>query len=1584
MPGRDDTMNKLTGSRFIALRTMGRMVMLSLLLFALMGATFAQSTATIKLPVPTLTYPLDGGTMNFDTDMFKYSLISTATSIHLQFVETTDITTRGDFSKVTAALDITNLLTEPAPVVYLMSGKFYSWRAQVLGDDVTTTDSDWTPVWNFKTTGTAPVPPAGLTLVSPTDKATQQSVNPWLVWNYNTFKDSNFKDYHLQVAIDSAFAKVIRNHPLVLDEEGTVNRHHRPNGSLWQIQSALDKNTTYFWRVTIVNKDDTEREWSVTRSFTTTTFGPVVLNSPLDNATNVPRPVLFSWSGAEGANSYNLQVDTNVNFTSSSKKIDKSVGSSTTYNGTELNASTSYYWRVQPKSSTATGPWSDAFLFTTMGVPGPTLLSPADDPTHSKPVTLPVQLRWLAPTNTTGYQLQIAMTSGVYFDFNGNPMSIYNPVIDTGTMAKTKVPNLSTLKAGTYYYWRVRSVDSSGGVDSFSDYSAIWGFTTAGSAPGVPTQLTPKYSAINVVTPIDLTWSAAPMAYSYRVQYSTSPYFSDFSPYPTDTVGLTKLTTNSLNAKTVYYWRVQAYNDLGSSNWSPIWTFTTKDPTPAVPVLQSPTTNSTGVKTPITFTWGASAGASSYTIQISSTPNFSYSSNLYTSAVMPTDLTAPTVTTQYVGTLSSNTIYYWRVSATATSGYYSTYTSAYSTPFSFVSATTPPTAPILSLPPNGATGIDKSASYLSWYTTTGASSYEYAVSTDPLMVDGTKVVAGNAGFTSSQLTALMSTMTGLQYNTTYYWHVRAGNNAGMGDWSIIRSFTTAAAPMPKLGTPTLVTPTYNSTNVPISTSFTWGAVTNATGYLIEYGTDPLFIIKTAGIVTTPSYTPATSLMPNTKYYWRVQAIDLGMPATFQNGVASTSYSFTTGKDVTAPALTAPANGAIGVNATTLVFTWANTSNNNGYHVQVSTTTGFIAIVQDTVTAIPDINSQPATGLLPGSRYYWRVSTVSKTIGESDWSAVYTFTTMAAPTKPVLTLPVNNTINVNPASQLILQWNAVANATSYIVNIAIGANSTNTTVTTNYLTLPAGTFLYSTSYTWHVTAVGNAGNSLPSTDSKFTTVVAPGKVIPLSPTAGSTGVSVLTPFIWQPVTATLSYNLQVSTTTDFTAPLVSLTGLTKTSYTLTTPLTAGTVHYYRIQAVNAAGVGPWSNITLFTTIAAPAPPALLVPLAGNTRVQLPVQLAWTTVSTATGYYIRLSTSPTFATNVASYTSTGTQLELSLFNKATLAPFQPGVIYYWQVATKNTVGTGVWSAAKSFAVTPNVPGIVNLVSPANGSVLNGSSTNTLRWTAIAGISDYWVQVAKDPSFTNLVISNDHVSALWANQTAGAANPYYTLYSLEASTLYYWRIRGWNASGQGSWSTSWYFSTYQNGGSNLISAPIPDTTATFKTSPVLTWSPVPGATGYQIIIKEATGALIINKDAIYSTSYTFQNGRLGINYTWQVAAWNSTGRSPLSVAVPFKIVNLDAPTLLGPDPAPVTTTSLTPSFYWTLVPGATSYTIQIAKDALFQQIVFSKTGLGPTVSSYVMTTPLVSNRTYYWRVTAANSYSYATASSTLLTPL
>lgn len=96
---------------------------------------------------------------------------------------------------------------------------------------------------------------------------------------------------------------------------------------------------------------------------------------------------------------------------------------------------------------------------------------------------------------------------------------------------------------------------------------------------------------------------------------------------------------------------------------------------------------------------------------------------------------------------------------------------------------TVPSAPSLSSPSNGATGIALSTT-LAWNASTGANSY-------------TLQVSKNSAFTEivihTDLTATTYSISGLNSNTVYNWRVSAKNAAGSSSWSNIWSFTTATA-----------------------------------------------------------------------------------------------------------------------------------------------------------------------------------------------------------------------------------------------------------------------------------------------------------------------------------------------------------------------------------------------------------------------------------------------------------------------------------------------------------------------------------------------------------------------------------------------------------------------------------------------------------------------------------------------------------------------------------------------------------------------------------------------------------------------
>ncbi|MBN1659032.1 MAG: proprotein convertase P-domain-containing protein, partial [Anaerolineae bacterium] len=93
----------------------------------------------------------------------------------------------------------------------------------------------------------------------------------------------------------------------------------------------------------------------------------------------------------------------------------------------------------------------------------------------------------------------------------------------------------------------------------------------------------------------------------------------------------------------------------------------------------------------------------------------------------------------------------------------------------------------------------------------------------------------------------------------------------------------------------------------------------------------------------------------------------------------------------------------------------------------------------------------------------------------------------------------------------------------------------------------------------------------------------------------------------------------------------------------------------------------------------------------------------------------------------------------------------------------------------------PEAVTLLSPADRATGVAGDTD-LTWAAAARASNYDVQVAIDPGFTNVVRS---VAGL-------AATSYTPSPSLDPGTVYYWRVRGNNACGSSDYSVTRTFST------------------------------------------------------------------------------------------------------------------------------------------------------------------------------------------------
>ena len=95
------------------------------------------------------------------------------------------------------------------------------------------------------------------------------------------------------------------------------------------------------------------------------------------------------------------------------------------------------------------------------------------------------------------------------------------------------------------------------------------------STPSAPTLVSPTNAAIGIVISPTLSWNTSTGATSYQIQLSTT---SGFSTTVFDQSGITSTSASVspvLLNNTVYYWRVNATNVVGTSPWSAIWSFTT-------------------------------------------------------------------------------------------------------------------------------------------------------------------------------------------------------------------------------------------------------------------------------------------------------------------------------------------------------------------------------------------------------------------------------------------------------------------------------------------------------------------------------------------------------------------------------------------------------------------------------------------------------------------------------------------------------------------------------------------------------------------------------------------------------------------------------------------------------------------------------------------------------------------------------------------------------------------------------------------------------------------------------------------------
>lgn len=189
------------------------------------------------------------------------------------------------------------------------------------------------------------------------------------------------------------------------------------------------------------------------------------------------------------------------------------------------------------------------------------------------------------------------------------------------------------------------------------------------------------------------------------------------------------------------------------------------------------------------------------------------------------------------------------------------------------------------------------------------------------------------------------------------------------------------------------------------------------------------------------------------------------------------------------------------------------------------------------------------------------------------------------------------------------------------------------------------------------------------------------------------------------------------------------------------------------------------------------PVLLTPVNGASNLNNPIVFDWSDVSGATSYTIHIATDAAFNNIIVNQSPT-----LSTY---TSSVFQDGTQYYWRVLATSSCGVSPWASYRIFNMACTSTPSITLLSPSNLAT-NQPLSVTLDW-ADASASLYQIQLSLAPAFTTNMV----------DQTTASST--YDISSLGYATTYYWRVRGQNACGWGSWSSRSFTTTQAPTGSS-----------------------------------------------------------------------------------------------------------------------------------------------------------------------------------------
>jgi photosystem II stability/assembly factor-like uncharacterized protein len=262
--------------------------------------------------------------------------------------------------------------------------------------------------------------------------------------------------------------------------------------------------------------------------------------------------------------------------------------------------------------------------------------------------------------------------------------------------------------------------------------------------------------------------------------------------------------------------------------------------------------------------------------------------------------------------------------------------------------------------------------------------------------------------------------------------------------------------------------------------------------------------------------------------------------------------------------------------------------------------------------------------------------------------------------------------------------------------------------------------------------------------------------------------------------------------------------------------------------------------------------LLNPSNNSINCPININFSWKRLSNETAYNFILATDSLFINILVNdSTLTDTTKYITGLSNSTQ--------YYWKVRGKFGLVWENFSDYWTFTTIIATPsGVPTLITPINNSI-NISLTPTLDWSDVATATKYDVMVSLDSLFNTYAVSDSSTVSQYTVPTN----------KLTYDKKYFWRARGKNIGGAGSWSTVWNFRT-------ILKLPSLDTLIKNNKSITLNWSlnPAdPNIIRYRIYRGLSSPATTLI-DSVAGNIFTYTNTNLinGTTYYYRIKSLNN----------------------------------------------------------------------------------------------------------------